>query len=895
MKNICRPFTLYSDFLPPARECRKWDYLAFGYFDGVNVGRNLFTDSGWDFGKMWQYSEEEKNCLDGSYTEQTIFGFRTEDEGEEEAQFWENAENESFPFLFLILLQDDSDNSDFLEGWLEHKRLEEKLSANEGVCAISYLTLDSSDMLLVLACNEYSAGAKLIDSFHTGDGNSVLCESGLNLRYSYTIPAIRKSFLNDSDKISKLKGTVDSAYIHIIEKHPGSIENVFGQIKEAWPEPEKHEKKAVLGCNDDLIVMKGVPWSLFLKFYQDNTGLLNHSYCVYYNNIIGVTTILGEEENGRCIKNDGADPDNITTISEGLREVCTKTAFDRGSGRGRAVRKELLSVLNSLEKYEKSPFHDYIFLSALKPMKLLIEMIVEADSQRDEDKYGYFYDFLTSFNMYTQNSVRSDRQFTEVPDFNIRIYETPVKMNALYNAVIYDLKLFLNGFTAEGEEKHEYEFLTCPGVTDDMQVREIYPGLIANKRLFLVDMPEKQVYSPKLMFTMLAHEISHFVGRGIRHRKYRYECVVKMASDAVVWFLSLKLSEYIKDERHLREITQVDEGGNYWEILQNEIGRQLRQYMEGEHSDAFIDIRFDPDSMEEGDREWWKEQLEAYSYHSDMMVELMADHLCWIFRQKDLFSYLYKKEYIYQLKKGNEEQAGKEEKELRQNIENWVWLFFESSIWNPSEPSFYSIMENLMYLLKESFADLGAVMILKLSVREYLEAILSSANDQGINIKTLVNQEEGIVRGALVCLCMVNDEEDCPQRWSMDEIFDITQETGEIAELTAALWEAIRIYIEENEKEPWETQGEGKIFYYGSVWESALRYLVECRKIFISRLKESMKPIQNGILDMFNTFSEESVEQVILNVRKYIGVYIRNLEKDLNKCKMDKGEGNTGE
>ena len=32
------------------------------------------------------------------------------------------------------------------------------------------------------------------------------------------------------------------------------------------------------------------------------------------------------------------------------------------------------------------------------------------------------------------------------------------------------------------------------------------------------------------------------------------------------------------------------------------------------------------------------------------------------------------------------------------------------------------------------------------------------------------------------------------------------------------------------------------------------------------------------------------VEQVILNIRKYIGVYIRNLEKDLDKCKMDKGE-----
>lgn len=84
--------------------------------------------------------------------------------------------------------------------------------------------------------------------------------------------------------------------------------------------------------------------------------------------------------------------------------------------------------------------------------------------------------------------------------------------------------------------------------------------------------------------------------------------------------------------------------------------------MEGEHSDAFIDTRFDPDSMEEDDRKWWKNQLEAYSYHSDMMVKLMADHLCWIFHQKDLFSYLYKKEYIYQVKEGNGEQAGKKKR-----------------------------------------------------------------------------------------------------------------------------------------------------------------------------------------------------------------------------------------
>ena len=123
---------------------------------------------------------------------------------------------------------------------------------------------------------------------------------------------------------------------------------------------------------------------------------------------------------------------------------------------------------------------------------MLIEMVKEADKEENADKYGFFYDFLTSFNMYTQNSVRSDRQFTEVPDFNIRIYDIPAKMNALYNAVIYDLKSLLNGFGGN-EKRHEYEFLTCPGVANDMQVREVYPELIEDKRLFLVDMPEKQV------------------------------------------------------------------------------------------------------------------------------------------------------------------------------------------------------------------------------------------------------------------------------------------------------------------------------------------------------------------------------------------------------------------
>lgn len=37
--NVCRPFVLYNDFLPPDTEPhREWQYLVLGYFDGIMVG-----------------------------------------------------------------------------------------------------------------------------------------------------------------------------------------------------------------------------------------------------------------------------------------------------------------------------------------------------------------------------------------------------------------------------------------------------------------------------------------------------------------------------------------------------------------------------------------------------------------------------------------------------------------------------------------------------------------------------------------------------------------------------------------------------------------------------------------------------------------------------------------
>lgn len=187
-------------------------------------------------------------------------------------------------------------------------------------------------------------------------------------------------------------------------------------------------------------------------------------------------------------------------------------------GNSDGIKSSLCQVINSLQKFETSPFSDYLFQTTFLPLNMVISMVGEVNGKdREADFFASFYDFIKGINLFAQNSVRSDRQFTQSPDLNIRLYEAPVKLNAFYNAFIFQLKKYLNKFDMKkGEgEKHQYEFLTCPGTTSNMRMLELFKNISKTKRLLLVEIPENQVYNPQVMLVMLAHEVGHVVGTGI--------------------------------------------------------------------------------------------------------------------------------------------------------------------------------------------------------------------------------------------------------------------------------------------------------------------------------------------------------------------------------------------
>lgn len=219
---------------------------------------------------------EQIKALEGRYSFQIIYGFRSDDETHYDEVFWKEAlmEETEYPFIFITLFQGNISEYMYIR---EKCNFEKQLTDVGKRKVITYLTLDNSSMVMVLLCCEYRDGAAVIDDFHRGEGKILLEKMGIKLSYSFTLVAIQKMYLN-SPAIDSMQGSdslIENVYIYAIEKYPGSIEEIRGRIEKQLGKQVK--KESILGCNDEVIVVDNISWFEFLKWFQSSTGILNHS------------------------------------------------------------------------------------------------------------------------------------------------------------------------------------------------------------------------------------------------------------------------------------------------------------------------------------------------------------------------------------------------------------------------------------------------------------------------------------------------------------------------------------------------------------------------------------------------------------------------------------------
>ena len=889
MKNICRAFILYNDFLPPVAEAHQdWQYLSFGNYDGLSVGDNLFEENPCDFSALWEYHIDQGKNMNGSFSSQILWGVRYEASDDGDGDFWDETQNEQYPFLFISLLQIKQLVGEKAFDKEERVKLEKTLTEHSVRKAITYLTLDNSDLILAIRCKNYQDGADAINAFHY--------EEDLGLNYSFTVASIRKTFLADDEKIKNVKGNVSHAYVQIIEKYPGSISYIHDKIKESIGESHIKIKEAILGCNDEVIVVEDVPWNQFLKLFQDNRGILNHSNELYGDRLTGVTTLIGEKQkvtkSGREEKIAAAgeqetkeeqthDGKSLSTV---MREKCKKMGEGKDIVQMNAVKKSIYQVINSLYKFERTPFRDYMFQTVFLPLNMVIDMAEEVKEGSVENFYNSFYEFMKGLNRYAQNSGRSDRQFTQTPDMNIRIYETPVKLNAFYNAFIYYLKQFLNELekTRSKDKEHEYEFLACPGVTNNMQVQELFKTISDTKRLFLGEMPENQVYNPKMMMAMLAHEVAHFVGKDIRNRKMRSECAERIAGKMVVKYFRANLKRFLKDNADEYSFIQ---NSFFWEKTEKNIVDKLKEFCKSQNYKEYL-VQKVFRSMSEQEKEQLQEMVELRREYSEMLQRILSEGITDILEEygEELWKYLWERDYLYWIER-DAVRAKEKRAELKLELKTMMWSFERYYRWNPKTLSVESAIDAMLHLFKECIADLIAILTLKLTTSEYFLTILQSMKDQGL--KDDFKKTEMIIRSSLVTGCMSYDKPEIGYTWTGEMLEEINSSgEADIVRLKDEVLDFKKHHLDINGQKTYENADEDKavdLLEDADILEIMLQYLLRSKTIFVECINRdeggAAAKRQEELCKLYNLFSEENVEELTWKMQNCIVKFLEEIRR----------------
>lgn len=588
-KNICIPIKLYSKHIPSERFNLKCDYTIFGHYDGITVDENIFQDNR-KILSIWEHSYKnvDLSSQNRNFSQQIIYAMRWDKYGwEKDFDFWTN---DALPFLFLCIMQIDhttdlSKCKNYLEKHIKEHYLE--LHNNDNIEIICYSSFDDNGLILAMKCTNYNHGIDVINSMH--QKNSCIkygdTKKALTIKYTYTLNGIITSIF-ENEKYNNLVEKIDNVHLYAIENKSGSIEDLYTKIS-----IKNKERKLIAGNDDECIMINSTRWCDFLPLFSNYDGILNGNSEDYHNATYSIAThllcspsesnyFINDDENNAdsTSKNAVVHPTICAEISGHLKEIYKHTKKIKRTaifGRSMTYYKSMSQILNSLQKFEielldVSRLDDFTFFMLLHPLNLLAlairftlvienNLLDELKTQKKETIFINTEDYLPSKEIFrflngviliAQNSMHSDRQFMQTPDFNAVVYESPAKLNAYYGSFIKKAKDML-----KKDEEKEYEFLIVPGLNEYMVVRKIFDRLINNKRLFILEIPEYQIFDPKTLMPALIHEIAHKVGSKIRSREVRDDKIQELVVNTIIFdilhFLNIN---YEKEELYHKKL-----------------------------------------------------------------------------------------------------------------------------------------------------------------------------------------------------------------------------------------------------------------------------------------------------------------------------------------------------
>jgi len=803
-------------------------------------------------------AETTKNLNLGESTHH-LFAVATEAilEGNEQdvtEMFWDQSSHSIAPFLFVSTVQlrfkQQPTNQKFEEyvkqinTFLMNKKGKEnetfKIELNELIPSkdkifdstfnfVTYYSLDCCDLVLFIKTQKYKLGAMLLQYMQQKFGF---------LQYGYSLVGVdleqlEKISFEQSEIIPKVvvcsvvsdaigyKKWLDDRFLSIYPKLLSSPIDGNG---------EEYTHFSRLGNEDVCINIFNCRLSKLAKSLL-NGGVFSHNDENLKKSCMRLRIHFDSDyinlENGLIKVEPQTDQGRITYLQ--IHEKYKLSDVISAS-----VDKALMEIFTACAQLESNHFALDVLDCVISVYKTILDEIFLFKNNKDTLDLSEFNKSLiycaTGIMSIVNGCLHADRMFFQCPGFNAVIYDIPAKLLVFYTAYMHSLSYALN----DENDNNMYRFLLAPDLYPDMYIEKMfdYREFKKESNLAKTRIPVDKLFTPDILMQELAHETAHMSGTSLRCRDKRYEILIEMLADTIVDRL-LSCDVLNVGTNHQQEILKRILNGKEKEIA-NDLIKWFKEQICKDYKKLAAKENINDD------RKYYR------YFFIKFIKEILNDQLSDHHSSCDVY-------YVI------ESTFRKYNPHLRPNDIGAYGGMYNDRIWLINR-DLHSIIDDIVTLAYESYADLVMLTVLDITEKEYLELFIRIFYTAGnLYAKDMLNFGYG-ERIISVLKTKFNDGKVLNAK-NMNE-FD--NESDEYKDFIITLSKFMNDQEEEH-----------RVLTNFSI-EYNVRYLSECKEKIDKRTEqESLKSIR----ELYNCISTKSIVEGIEEMRKLS----YDFRKDINK------------
>lgn len=560
-----RLLTLYKQhYLDDYKQCMNSQITCLGYYDGLDLEK--VDEEGFSseikvasIAKLWYSTGEKVIQLPGGYSNQNIGLFRCakgKEQNDHTEIYWETEKRLPFfsvAFLKLKECNEYSQVSEKIERLVEWKEIE-SLSGGKiekELCIIlTYCTFDNSDLVVLLKGNNI---AKVNDTLKK-------IEDFCDIIYLHSILGIEEEYL----KWCWNKGEIADIWqdtkcfvgepIKRIEIHLATCwrEQLMSDIKDAldewdikWGIQGYHnmEYSYALGHGNINMVFTDTDVHSLLVLLLPG-GFSTHQNSLYKDGIYNIeTSIFVWQKPFGAIQSNGRVA--VTKRTEHLDYWCRKLIEKYKGYCSNDLKKEdeglysyfqaMIQTLIALDQYECFTMSRDIFDLVYPSFYMFdrkIESALSIEKKHHSEIIGQVKEMICQYlecvNSIVYHTVHTDQIFLMIPGYSGTSFSIPIKLNAFYLWYIYEIMKLLN------DCGKLHSCIAVPVMESSAETMVIGSDFKEEEKMILVRLSQRSLFQPRVLMVILAHEMAHYVGKKIRLRQCRMNCILKSVSYYIV-------------------------------------------------------------------------------------------------------------------------------------------------------------------------------------------------------------------------------------------------------------------------------------------------------------------------------------------------------------------------